>query len=410
LTKQQKRVILQISNTIKELIPIMKMIQRYLNIELPLKQSAFLWGARKTGKSTYLKLRFPHSLKYDFLETDLFLEFSKNPSLLREQLLAKKKESLKYPIILDEVQKIPQILDEVHWLIENKNLSFILCGSSARKLKRGHANLLGGRAWRYEMFPFVAKELENINLLKCLNQGMIPLHYLQDKINYKKSLKAYTQDYLKEEVFAEGLIRNIPAFSRFFDAMGYSHGELINYSNISRDCAVDSKTIKEYYQILVDTLLGTFIEPFKKRQNRQVISKASKFYLFDVGVAGIISKRNIEEEKGEQFGKALEHFIFMEINAYRSYNDLDFSINFWRTKSGLEVDFILGKGETIIEVKGSQRINKTDLHAVNAFIEEYSPKKAIVVCNEKKERVCGKIKIIPWRNFLSELWNGKILK
>ena len=202
---------------------------------------------------------------YDFLKTDLFLNFSKNPSLLREQLSAKNDEILKYSIILDEVQKIPQILDEVHWLIENKGLSFILCGSSARKLKRGKANLLGGRAWRYEMFPLVTAELENWNLLRILNHGMIPDHYLQK--NYRKALQAYTQDYLKEEVFAEGLTRNIPAFSRFFEAMGYSHGELTNFLNISRDCGVDSKTVREYYQILVDTLLGTMIKPFKKRQS-----------------------------------------------------------------------------------------------------------------------------------------------
>lgn len=389
----------------------MESIKRFLNIQLPKGQSAFLWGARKTGKSTYLKRCFPYSINYDFLKTDLFLDFSKNPALLREQLLTQRNEKiLNYPIILDEVQKIPKILNEVHWLIENKKLSFILCGSSARKLKRGQANLLGGRAWRYEMFPFVTEELKNISLLKCLNQGMIPLHYMQDEAASKKSLKAYVQDYLKEEIFAEGLTRNIPAFSRFFDAIGYSHGELINYSNIARDCGVDSKTVKEYFQILIDTLLGLIIEPFKKRQNRQVITKSSKFYLFDVGVAGIITKRQITEEKGEQFGKAFEHFILMEINAYRSYQELDFPINFWRTKSGLEVDFILGDGETAIEIKGSKKIDKTDLRPLLAFIEEYSPKKAIVVSNEKIERLCGKIQILPWEKFLSDLWRGKIIK
>ncbi|MDI6688339.1 MAG: AAA family ATPase, partial [Desulfobacterales bacterium] len=294
----------------------MENIKRILNIDLPPGQSAFLWGPRKTGKSTYLKAMFPDSLVYNFLQTDLFLEFSKKPALLRERLLAKGADVLNYPVILDEVQKIPQVLDEVHWLIENKGLSFILCGSSARKLKRGKANLLGGRAWRYEMFPFVTFELENWDLLRVLNCGMIPDHYLKE--NYKKSLSAYTQDYLKEEVFDEGLTRNIPAFSRFFDAMAYSHGELTNYSNIARDCGVDSKTVKGYYQILVDTLLGAMVEPFKKRQNRQVISKAAKFYLFDVGVAGAVTKRHIEEEKGELFGKAFEHFIFMEIAAYNS--------------------------------------------------------------------------------------------
>jgi len=386
----------------------MENIKRLLKIKLPKGQSAFLWGPRKTGKTSYLKEHFPDSLYYDFLKTDLFFELSKNPSLFRERLLAKEEKNLTKPIILDEVQKIPQILDEIHWLIENKDLSFILCGSSARKLKRGHANLLGGRAWRYQLFPFVSAELKDMNLLRALNQGMVPSHYLDGK-NYKKSLIAYVQDYLKEEVFNEGLVRNIPAFSRFFDAIGYSHGELTNYSNIARDCGVDAKTVREYYQILVDTLLAIRIEPFKKRQSRNVIISAPKYYLFDVGVSGILTKRNLEDIKGEEFGKAFEHLILMEINAYRSYSESDFDINFWRTKSGLEVDFVLGKGEAAIEVKGLSRVDSRDLKSLKAFIEEYSPKKAVLVCNEKEKRVSGKIQIMPWRDFLSELWAGNVL-
>jgi predicted AAA+ superfamily ATPase len=378
-----------------------------LNIDLPEQQSAFLWGPRKTGKSTYLKRKFPGSLVYDFLKTDLFLEFSKRPSLLREQLLAKDPKLLNYPIILDEVQKVPQLLDEVHWLMENYGLRFILCGSSARKLKGGKANLLGGRAWRYEMFPFVTAEIDELNLLKALNRGLIPVHYLQD--TYVKSLRAYTQDYLKEEVFDEGLTRNIPAFSRFFDSMGFSHGELTNFSNIARDCGVDSKTVKEYYQILKDTLLGEFVEPFKRRQNRQVISRTSKFYLFDVGVAGAITKRRVEQERGVEFGKALEHFILMELRAYNSYFEVDYDINFWRTKSGLEVDFVLGGGEVAVEVKGSRRVENKDLRPLNAFIETYSPRKALVVCNENEERIVGNLRILPWQKFLQDLWNGRII-
>jgi len=383
-------------------------IKRILDVNLPQKQSAFLWGARKTGKTTYLKKKFPNSLVYDFLKTDLFLEISKNPALLRERLLAKDKNLTRQPIILDEVQKVPQVLDEVHWLIENKGLSFILCGSSARKLKRGHANLLGGRAWRYEMFPLVTAELKNIDLLRILNQGMIPSHYLQGQ-DYRKSLKAYVQDYLKEEVFAEGLTRNIPAFSRFFDAFGYSHGELTNYTNIASDCGVDSKTVKEYYQILVDTLLAVRVDPFKMRQTRQIITKAPKYYFFDVGVAGYITKRYLEEEKGEQFGKAFEHFLLTEIIAYRSYKNLDFGINFWRTKSGLEVDFILGQGEVALEVKGGARVDKRDLNGLMAFGESHSLRRSIIVCNEKEKRFKEKIEIWPWRDFLNELWQGNIM-
>ena len=385
----------------------MAIIERVLNISLPERQSAFLWGPRKAGKSTYLKTNFPKSVVYDFLQTDLFFEFSKQPSLLRERLLAKNDDILDHPVILDEVQKVPQVLDEVHWLIENKGLRFILCGSSARKLKRGKANLLGGRAWRYEMFPLVTAELGDLNLVRVLNRGMIPDHYLRE--NHKKALKAYTQDYLKEEVFDEGLTRNIPAFSRFFDAMGYPHGELTNYSNIARECGVDSKTVKEYYQILVDTLLGKMVAPFKRRQDRQVISRTSKFYLFDVGVAGSITKRHLEEEKGELFGKAFEHFIFLELSAYNAYKELDYEINLWRTKSGLEVDFILARGEVAIEVKGTSRVDKRDLRSLNTFIDQYSPRKSFIVCNEREERVHGKIQIMPWRKFLYDLWEGKII-
>jgi len=381
--------------------------KRLIDIKLPKGQTAFLWGARKTGKSTYLKTAFPDSRVYDFLKTDLMLEMAKRPALLREQLLAADKMTLSKPVILDEVQKVPQVLDEVQWLIENRGIQFILCGSSARKLRRGHFNLLGGRAWRYEMFPLVSPELGQVDLLRVLNHGTIPTHYLQ--LNNTKALKAYVQDYLKQEVFDEGLTRNIPAFSRFFDAVGFSHGELINYSNIARECGVDSKTVKEYYHILVDTLLGRMAAPFKKRPGRQIISAANKFYLFDVGVAGIITKRRIEEQRGELFGRALEHFIFTELAAHSSYKELDYEINFWRTKAGQEVDFVLGGGETAIEVKGTDRVENHDLRGLNAFIEEYRPRKAILVCNESMERIHGNIRIMPWAVFLSALWAGEII-
>ena len=387
----------------------MKNVTRMLDIRLPDRQSAFLWGARKTGKSTYLKEKFPEAIVYDFLNTDIFFEFSKRPALLRERLLAKEESALQKPVILDEVQKVPQLLDEVHWLIENKGVRFVMCGSSARKLRKGHVNLLGGRAWRYELFPLVSHEIGNIDLLHAFNHGLIPRHYLQNDEDCKKSLTAYVQDYLREEVFAEGLTRNIPAFSRFFDAFGYSHGEMTNYCNIARECGVDSKTVKEYYQILVDTLLAIRVEPYKKRQARQVITKASKYYMFDVGVAGYLTKRHLVEQKGAEFGKAFEHFILMEIVAYRSYAGKDFSINFWRTKSGLEVDFVLGQGEVALEIKGSSRIDKRDLYGLEAFTEASSPKRSILVCNEKEKRRHGKIMIIPWEVFLHELWNGKIL-
>jgi predicted AAA+ superfamily ATPase len=385
----------------------MSHIERLLHIDLPPGQSAFLWGPRKTGKSTLLKQAFPHSLVYDFLQTDLVFEFQRRPALLRERLLAEKTENLEHPIILDEVQKVPQLLDEVHWLIEHQQLRFILCGSSARQLKRGRANLLGGRAWRFEMYPLVTAELGEVDLLRLLNHGTLPSHYLQE--NHRRSLRAYVNDYLKEEVFAEGLTRNVPAFSRFFEAMGYSHGELTNYTNIARECGVDAKTVKEYYQILVDTLLGRMVLPFKRQQNRQVISKTPKFYLFDVGVAGTLSRRQLSEEKGMLFGQAFEHFIFTELCAHAAYSELEYEIRFWRTKSGLEVDFVLGLGEVAIEVKGTNRVDNRDLRPLHAFIEEYSPGQALVVCNEAAERLVGPIRIMPWRQFLQSLWAGEII-
>lgn len=386
----------------------MSTVPRLLKIKLPSNQSAFLWGPRKTGKTTYLKDAFPGSLFFDFLRTDIVLDFTKRPALLREQLLAKEPETLRAPIILDEVQKVPAILDEVHGLIENHGLRFILCGSSARKLKRGKANLLGGRAWRYEMFPLVSGELKDFDLLRALNRGLIPSHYFQE--NYQKSLAGYIQDYLKEEVFAEGLARNIPGFARFFDAMGYSHGELLNFSNIGRDAGIDAKTVREYFQILEDTLLGRMVEPFKKRISRQILTKATKFYLFDVGVAGAITKRHITEERGETFGRAFEHFILMELAAHASYRELHYGIRYWRTKAGQEVDFILSDGEVALEVKGTNRVDQRELRSLAVFVEEYSPKAAIVVSNEREERRVGKIRVMPWRSFLTELWEGGIIR
>jgi len=382
-------------------------IERALRIALPARQSAFLWGPRKTGKSTYLRSAFPDSLTFDLLQTDLMLELAKRPALLRERLLATPPEKLRSPVILDEIQKVPQLLDEVHWLIENRGLSFILCGSSARKLKRGGVNLLGGRAWRFEMHPLVSIEVGDLDLLRALNRGLVPAHYLSP--GYRRSLAAYVVDYLKEEVFDEGLTRNVAAFSRFFEAVGYSHGDLTSYANIARDCGVDAKTVKEYYQILVDTLLGTFVEPWKRRQERQVIGKAPKFYLFDVGVAGALTRRRIAEERGESFGRALEHFVLMEIQAHRSYRELDYGVHFWRTKSGLEVDFVLGDGEVAVEVKGTSRADPSELRSLRAFVADHRPRHAILVCNERAPRIVEGIEILPWREFLARLWGGRVL-
>lgn len=384
-------------------------LPRILSIQLPRGQSAFLWGARKTGKSSYLRARYPRSPVFDLLDTELFLELAKEPGRLRQRLAAMDVATAHEPVIIDEIQKVPALMDEIHRMIEQTRRSFILCGSSARKLRRGQANLLGGRAWRYEMFPLVSAEVKDLDLLRALNHGLVPSHYLQDAADCERSLRAYVLDYLKEEVFAEGLTRNVPAFSRFLDAAAYTHGELVNYANIARDCGVDAKTVKEYFRILTDTLLGTLLEPWKKRQARDVITKAPKAWLFDVGVAGSLVRRRLAEPRGEAFGRAFEHFILMELLAYRSYSGKNFPLAFWRTRSGLEVDFVLGDGEAAVEVKGTSRVDGGDLRGLRAFVSDHAPKSAFVVSTEPAPRAAGGLRFLPWRDFLAALWRGDVI-
>lgn len=378
---------------------------------LPTGQSTFLWGARKTGKSFYLKRHFPNSIYYNLLETDLYFRLLKAPHLLREEVLALNEEALSAPIIIDEIQKIPPLLDEVHWLIENSAAYFILCGSSARKLKREGVNLLGGRAWRYEFFPLVYPEISDFDLLHALNYGLIPSHYSTK--HWNKTVKSYVNDYLKEEIKAEGLVRNLRTFAQFLDVAAFSNGEILNYSNISRDCGVDAKTIKEYYQILVDTLLGYYIYPYKEKSKREDLVSSPKFYFFDVGIVNLLRKRTIPELKGIEAGGTFENYILMELWAYKELNDKDFDISFWRTNTGLEVDFILGNGEVAIEVKISSSVNSGDIRGLIAFQKEYNPKVAMVVCTAPRARKIiisedQVIEIIPWRVFLDRLWQGEI--
>ncbi len=386
---------------------------RLLNMDIPVGQSAFLWGARKTGKSTYLRAHFSESVYYDLLKSDLHQRYTKEPYLLREEVLALSEGQLSHPIIIDEVQKIPALLNEVHWLIENTSAYFILCGSSARQLKRGGANLLGGRAWRFEFYPLVFPEIPDFDLLHSLNNGLLPSHYLQK--NASRSLNAYVHDYLKEEIRGEGLVRNLPAFSRFLDAVGFSHGEMTNFSNISRDVGVDSKTVKEYYQILIDTLLGFFILPFSKRISRDIITATPKFYLFDVGIANYLQKKKIIDLKGIDAGNSFEQFILLELVAYRGLKELHFDIQYWRTRSGLEVDFVLNQGEIVIEVKISSQVRKADIKGLISFVIDYHPKKAFVVSQDPRPRKILlddglEITILPWKEFLNVLWSGSLIQ
>lgn len=325
--------------------------------------------------------------------------------------MALSEEELSYPIIIDEVQKIPILLDEVHWLIENSPAYFILCGSSARKLKREGVNLLGGRAWRYEFFPLVYPEIPEFDLLHALNYGLIPSHYAA--LHWTKTVKSYVNDYLKEEIKAEGLVRNLRTFAQFLDFAAFSNGETLNYSNIARDCGVDAKTIKEYYQILVDTLLGYYIYPYKDKIKREDLVASPKFYFFDVGIVNQLKKITLPELKGIEAGGAFENYILMELWVYRALNEKEFDIHFWRTNSGLEVDFVLGKAEIAIEVKISNTIASSDIRGLITFQNEYKPKSAFVVSTVQRARKLtlpdGQgIEILPWRTFLEMLWNGKI--
>lgn len=383
------------------------MFSRCLKMTLPAKQSAFLWGARQVGKSTYLTEHFPHSMVINLLKSDVFLAMSQQPSLLRERILALSEELLRYPIIIDEVQKVPLLLDEVHWLIENTEAQFILCGSSARKLKRSGANLLGGRAWKYHLYPLITKEIPNFELLKALNTGLLPPHYLS--LHPQKSLQAYIENYLTQEIKAEGLVRSLPSFSRFLDSMAFCNGEMINYANIARDCGVNAKTVQNYFEILVDTLLGYYLPPYTRRVSRDILFQTQKFYLFDVGVANYLANRSINALKGAEAGKSFEHFIFMELIAYKNMNDKRWNITYWRTKTGYEVDFILGDAVMAIEVKISECVQRADLKGLIAFCEEHPETRALVISQDsapRKIKANGSIdiEILPWRIFLENLW------
>ncbi len=373
------------------------------------KNSCFFWGPRQAGKSTLLKQIFPpdhcKDHYYNFLDPQVFEQFSRAPSLLRERLQAT--PQFKGPVILDEVQKVPHLLDLVQLLIDDLKIQFILCGSSARKLKRGGGNLLGGRALRYELFPLVSHEITDFDLLKALNSGFLPRHYLSD--NPEDLMRAYVGDYLKEEILAEGLTRNIQAFSRFLDAAAFSNGEMVNFTNIASETGVHSTTIKEYFQILEDTLIGRTLPSFQMRPKRRVL-KAPRFYFFDVGVANFLLKRGKIFQGNEVFGRAFEHFLFQELVAHSHYSRLFYPMSYWRTTSQLEVDFILGKAEVAVEVKGTPFVQPQHLRGVFAFQEEYRPKRSLVVCLEEKPRRVQTVEIIPWRLFLDQLWSGSLIQ
>lgn len=377
-----------------------KILPRKIDIRLPVGKSCFLWGPRKAGKSYWIRQHLKDIKLIDLLQTDVFAEYAARPALLRERF-----ENPKRLIVIDEVQKVPQLLDEVHWLIEEFGAQFLLTGSSARKLRKGHANLLGGRAWRRVMLPLSYSEVSGFKLEQALVSGMLPPHFLSQ--NPLEDLRSYVADYLKEEIAAEAVAQNIPSFSEFLRVAALTSSELLNYTNIARETGVTQRTVRSYFNILEDTFLGFRVAPWTKSKNRRMIL-AEKFYFFDVGVAGYLARRHPVAGSSD-FGKAFEHFILMELRAYQAYKEPEMPISYWRTSSGQEVDFLLGEREVAIEIK-SGNVHEGDLRGLRALLQDGPVKKAIIVSLEKEpRRIAGSIEILPWQEFLALLWSGKIL-
>ena len=373
---------------------------RILDISLPADRSAFLWGPRKTGKTYWIKRYFADSVIIDLLKTDVFADYASRPSLLREQY-----QEHRGLVVIDEIQMVPDLLNEIHWLIENTDVSFLMTGSSARKLRRRHVNLLGGRAWRYTMAPLTHAETEGFDLEQIMVSGLLPPHFLSsDPI---QDLRSYVADYLKEEIAAEAVIQNIPAFAEFLRVAALTSGELLNYTNVGRETGVSAKVVRNYFQILEDTLLGFRITPWRKVRNRRLI-ETEKFYLFDVGVTNYLARRAPRIGTPE-FGNSFEQYILMELKAYQAYRNPELDIRYWRTSTGFEVDFVLDNMNVAIEVKGSQRVHSTHTRGLRALLEEHTVKRAVIVSLEKQPRkLDSSIEVLPWQVFLNTLWSGEL--
>lgn len=373
---------------------------RILDLSLPADRSAFLWGPRKTGKTYWIKRYFADSVIIDLLKTDVFADYASRPSLLREQY-----QEHRGLVVIDEIQMVPDLLNEIHWLIENTDVSFLMTGSSARKLRRRHANLLGGRAWRYTMAPLTHAETEGFDLEQVVVSGLLPPHFLSS--DPVQDLRSYVADYLKEEIAAEAVIQNIPAFAEFLRVAALTSGELLNYTNVGRETGVSAKVVRNYFQILEDTLLGFRITPWRKVKNRRLI-ETEKFYLFDVGVTNYLARRAPRIGTPE-FGNSFENYILMELKAYQAYRNPELDIRYWRTSTGFEVDFVLDDMNVAIEVKASQRVHSTHTRGLRALLEEHTVKRAVIVSLEKQPRKLGSsIEVLPWQIFLNTLWSGEL--
>ena len=376
---------------------------RILTLEEIEDSSLFLWGARQTGKSTLLKQLFPKARYYDLLNADLFRQLSRNPSLLREQTAMLPPGTV---VIVDEVQKIPDLLDEVHWLIHNSQLHFILSGSSARKLRRSGANLLGGRALPNTLLPLVSAEIPDFDLTRALNYGTIPPHYLAKRP--VRRLQAYIDDYIQHEIVAESALRNLVSFTRFLELAALSDTEIVNYTNIAAECGVSAKTVKEYFSILEETMFGFMVPAFTHAVKRRLV-QSPKFYYFDVGIPNYLLRRTPLQPGSSDYGHALEHLVVQELRAYLEYNHSRKRLTYWRTTTGLEVDCVVGDAEAAIEIKAATEVRRTQFRGLKTFADEHPKARLYVVSQEVYPRLVDGIEIWPVRDFLARLWTGNIV-
>ena len=359
------------------------MFRRAIRLPEAGSETFFLWGPLQTGKTTLLRDTYPQAFWVDLLKAEEYRRYLQNPERLREELAA---AGSVRQVVIDEVQKVPQILDEVHWILENRRIQFGLSGSSARKVKRGAANLLGGRAVRYELHGLIASEIgAEFELDRMVNHGYLPRIYVSDRP--QRLLEAYVADYLKEEVAAEALVRNLPAFSEFLNIAALSDTELVNFSIIARECGVSSHTIRGYFGILEDTLLGRWLPGYTKRPKRRVIA-APKFYFADVGVVNHLARRGTALMRGsELYGKAFENWIFHELVAYNAYHENFARLSYWRLASGIEVDFVVNDFDIAIEAKATARVTSDHLRGLRNLVQDH-PRVGhrVVVCLESKSR------------------------
>jgi len=379
------------------------MYKRILSIESEYNDSAFLWGARQVGKTTWLTSQYPDCRIYDLLHPSEFERLLRRPEILSEELADFGEGNL---VIIDEIQKLPQLLDEVHSLIQRKNIRFILSGSSARKLKRLGTNLLGGRATREQMFPLVSAEIPDFDLIRAVNNGMIPRHYMV--LNPWERLRGYIGVYLNEEIREEAMTRNLQSFSHFLEVAAQCDGEMLVYKNIAQDCGIDYRTVKEYFRILEDTLVGYLLPGFTITKKRKALA-APKFYLFDVGVANYLMHRRNMAPGSDDFGHAFEHFIIQELIAYMGYHHVEERLTYWRSTSGYEVDAIIGEGRVAIEIKSSDEVKSRHTRGLKAFEEDFPDARLIIVSLDKYKRRMNGVEVIPVLEFLDNLWKGLIV-